>query len=75
MARRPLTIRLDHDLPPRPRPLSGDDLSAVFGGCIQLGKTCPPNSTSCCYGACLLYKPYPNWPGQWYCDVLSSGGE
>jgi len=74
MSRRSL-IRLDQDLPLRPRALSGDALSKVFGGCIQLGQPCSPGGASCCYGRCQLYKPYPNWPGAWYCDVMGSGGE
>jgi hypothetical protein len=68
-------IDLTHDLPLRPRALSPDALSKVFGGCIPLGQTCSPTVATCCYGACQLYKPYPNWPGKWICDVLSSGGE
>jgi len=74
MSRRSV-IRLDQDLPPRPRGLGPDALSKVFGGCVQLGRPCTPTGASCCYGACQLYKPYPNWPGQWICDVLGSGGE
>ena len=72
--RRTLVISLN-DLPPRPSPLSDDKLAAVFGGCVQLGATCVPGASVCCYGACQLYKPYPNWPGAWYCDVLAGGGE
>jgi hypothetical protein len=68
-------IDLTHDLPFRPRALAADALSQVFGGCIQLGQVCSPTGSSCCYGKCQLYKPYPNWPGQWICDVLGSGGE
>ena len=74
MSRRSV-IRLDQDLPARPRALSADALSKVFGGCVQLGRPCTPTGASCCYGSCQLYKPYPNYPGQWYCDVTGSGGE
>jgi hypothetical protein len=75
MAHRALVIRLDHDLPARAHPLSAAALSAVFGGCIPLGQTCSPSVPACCYGKCQLYKPYPNWPGVWICDVLGAGGE
>jgi len=74
MSRR-VVIELGRDLPARPRALGQDALSKVFGGCVQLGKVCSPGGASCCYGRCTLYKPYPNWPGQWYCDVVSGGGE
>ena len=72
---RPARIDLSRNLPARARPLAADAMSKVFGGCIQLGRTCSPNGATCCYGACQLYKPYPNFPGAWYCDVLGSGGE
>ena len=72
---RSFRIDLSRNLPARPRPLAPDAMSKVFGGCIQLGQTCSPNGSTCCYGACQLYKPYPNWPGVWICDVMSSGGE
>jgi len=74
MSRR-LAISLDQDLPARPRGLSEDALSRVFGGCVPLGSVCVPRGSACCYGTCQFYKPYPNWPGQWYCDVMSGGGE
>jgi hypothetical protein len=73
--RRSPRIDVTRDLPARARALSGDTLSKVFGGCVQLGQTCSPSGSTCCYGACVLYKPYPNWPGVWMCDVLGSGGE
>ena len=75
MPRRSLVIRLDHDLPHRASPISAEALSAVFGGCVPLGQTCSPSAAACCYGACQLYKPYPNWPGVWICDVLANSGE
>jgi hypothetical protein len=73
--RRALTIRFDQTLPHRALPLSPEKFAEVFGGCIQLGSPCSPAGASCCYGGCQLYKPYPNWPGAYYCDVYGGAGE
>jgi hypothetical protein len=74
---RRIVIELDRDLPLRPRALAADALSKVFGGCVNYGQ-CVPDATghgNCCTLFCVLYKPYPNWPGAWYCDVQGGGGE
>jgi len=46
MNRRPV-IELDRDLPSRPRGLSADALSNVFGGCQTAGN-CDPRASLCC---------------------------
>jgi hypothetical protein len=58
MARR-LVITLDHNLPARPRALSSEDLSRVFGGCRDNWATCT-NYSQCCELRCqtsLLAPP------------------
>ena len=30
---------------------------------------------NCCTLWCVLYQPYPNWPGAWYCDVVGGSEE
>ena len=55
-------------------PFTGHDRKDIRG-CVQLGRQCSPNATTCCYGTCQLYKPYPNWPRAWDCDVAAGGGE
>jgi hypothetical protein len=42
-----LRITFEH-LPPRPRGISPEDLSRIFGGCLGRGSTCTP--LSCCPG-------------------------
>jgi hypothetical protein len=74
-ATRRVVIDVTKDLPARARRLSPEAIANVFGGCVQLGKVCSPNGATCCYGTCQLYKPYPNWPGAWYCDISGGGGE
>lgn len=58
-------ISLTHDLPARPRELSPDSLSTIFGGaCPQ--STCSISSQDCCYGhRCMtVMTPYPMPGGQ-----------
>jgi len=46
MSRRPV-IDVERDLPSRPRGLSTDALSNVFGGCNSAG-SCRRDSSNCC---------------------------
>jgi hypothetical protein len=56
---RPVIIRMDHHLPPRPTPLSAEAISSVFGGCAGRGQPCNFDTYpitnrmgNCCVGLC-----------------------
>jgi len=54
-----------HPLPPRPRPLTRDELQRVFGGCNTSGQSCQSSKDCCAYhycetGKCAKGTPY--WP-------------
>ena len=71
MPRRPPTIDLTKDLPLRPRLLSAEALSDVFGGCVPLWSPCTSNG-DCCqddptipkgrYALCRAFRDYSNGP-------------
>jgi hypothetical protein len=60
-------IRLDRDLPARPRVLNAKELSSIFGGCPSVGELCyvlnGPTvviSRTCCPGLlCRVTTPVP----------------
>jgi len=42
-----LRISVSHPLPPRPRRLTPDEVSRVFGGCTNLGGGCTKDDECC----------------------------
>jgi hypothetical protein len=46
---RALTIHLDADLPLRSRPIGGNELSKIFGGCPHENDPCHPVTNPCCH--------------------------
>jgi len=47
-----LRISLSHPLPPRPRPLTADQVKKVFGGCNSEGGACSSSKDCCQYYHC-----------------------
>ena len=52
---RGVRIDLTRDLPPRARPLAGDALEQVFGGCVGEWQLCN-NNWDCCSNKCLYHE-------------------
>ena len=63
--RRTLVIHADQDLPHRPRELTADVLSEVFGGCLHFLSQCTANA-QCCSGNCAA----DTMIRVKYCDVV-----